>query len=179
MAKKTEQVLVRLTEDTKEEWERRADKNGYSVPELVRHAVNEFESSSGDSDVSVDMDPVVDTVESVDERTQSIEQQLSLLNEAVSGLKETVEGEVSDIEQQEILEHLPEKSELTYPAQTGGEEVRYQETPRATDIAHKIDPEDPPIGAVTRTLEQLALQSPRVKSRTFNDGDERGYYLDV
>jgi len=175
--------MVRVTPERKEQWEQMADELGMSMPETIRYVMEMHDSGNGNSgnvELDTDIGGLMETVESVDGRTENIHSQLSTMSSALVEIRQLVEGEVTEVEQQAVIEQLPEKDDVTrrdrYDKGEYSEDIDPEAMPTPHSIAHELDA---PEGAVRRTLEQLALQSPRVKRVEYNDGQGEGYYLDV
>lgn len=186
MGDKTSQVLVRVEEDTKEEWEEAANESGIgSLSKFVRHAVtNEINGGSDGSDGSTSvpdgLDDVPDRLERLEQRTERIVGQLDTLSGAVESMH-SGGIEQSDIEETTVMSVLPGKHELI---EVGGlketdhgtvyetEQIDVAPTPR--DVAEELDA---PLGAVRRTLERLDLKSERVQSE--EHAGKRRYWTDV
>lgn len=177
--------MVRLTPERKERWENMADEKGMSVPEIIRHAMEQLDSNGGGTTVEnvEGINDVVETVEAVDGRTENIESQLSTLSTAIGELKQSIEGgETSAVEEQQVLEYIPEKGDCMRKQQSHSgisKDFDPEKTATPLDVAKKIDRENPPTDAVRRTLEQMALRSPRIEQVMFNDGQGQGFFIDV
>jgi hypothetical protein len=189
---KDAQVLIRVEEETKKEWQRAAEEKGFrGLSGFIRFAVNnEIEGrddngSVGDTDAFADVRD--DVVDSVGDHHQAVIGRLGAIEAAVSGIQSELDDGV-DVGQGIVVEALPALDESEYL--TDGTKGRLD--PEAPDIPSKmykdaVGPETvareigAPTDPVRRTLERLAMKSERVQflRGSREDHDERRYYLDA
>jgi hypothetical protein len=175
MARKSEQVLIRITPERKEEWEAVAEEHGYSTSEFVRFAVDNWiqgQTAGNEATATVDPESVADAVEDViQEHTETVTERLSAIEAAVSGVQEEVgTGGQGTVAAELIFEGLPN---ILHFRKNVDEVAADAKT--AEEVAADIGVPAPP---VRRTLERLDLESERVHSVEFDNG-ERGYFTDV
>jgi len=188
MAKDT-QVLVRVEQSRKDEWQDAANERGLSLTGLVRMAMNnelddrqrpstgtETESTSTEQ-----VDELQATVDGMDERMRSVESTLNTVADALVDMRAEVEEEASEVSQRQVLEYIPEKADLKRPDQGGGTTIDYDGAADARTIAIEIsqDIDNPPVDAVRATLQQLSLQSERLIAVGVDDDQKTRYYIDA
>lgn len=177
---KTKQVLIRVSPDTKEDWEDAAEDGGFrGLSGFIRFAVNnEIEGRNGgrDTTVEIDTEDIVDAVEdAVTDHTREITRRLSSIEGAIEGLHEELDGKgEGTVAAELVFEGLPSAS--PYKRDDDGQKVEKshdelvaQSKPPA-EIADEIGV---PTAPVKRTLEQLDLESERVYSVELADGERR------
>ena len=189
MATKSEQVLIRLTPDTKDEWNSALEESRFtSLAEFIRFAVNnEINGNHGGSDVDTSTFEEVldDTNEDIEGHHNAVMKRLSAIESAVGGVQEDMDGLV-DVGQNEIIEVLPSISPTDYQNEDGvvpiGDptanvnDLIYEDALTAEDVAGRLDyPTEP----VKRTLQRLAMKSERVEHLYSRDTEEEVYYLNV
>ena len=172
MARKSEQILVRVTPNRKQRWQEQADEEGFGLSEFVRHAVeNEIDGrGSGDGD-SLDTEAVNDAVsEAVANEIQPIQQQLSSITGAIEGIQEEVGGDSGTVAAELVMDATPSVKRT----RVGDDEWEIDGEPATPQaIAEEIGVPTPP---VRRTLENLAVKSEYIQSIEEDNG-ERRYYV--
>jgi len=184
MATKSEQVLIRITPDTKDEWQSALDESRFtSLAEFIRFAVNnEIDGRHEVSEPSTEAfaDVLSDTTEDLDEHHQSVMERLEGIEAAINGVQEDMGG-IVEVAEDEIIEVLPviDRSDIEgdlNPEHPDNASKTYDMAKSAQDVAQELGY---PVEPVERTLEQLAMKSERVKFSRGTKGKERRFHLDV
>ena len=184
MATKSEQVLIRITPDTKDEWQSALDESRFtSLAEYIRFAVNnEIDGRHETSEPSTEAfaDVLSDTTEDLDEHHQSVMERLEGIEAAINGVQEDMGG-IVEVAEDEIIEVLPviDRSDIEIDIESehpDNASKTYAMAKSAEDVAQELGY---PVEPVERTLEQLAMKSERVKFSRGTRGKERRFHLDV
>jgi hypothetical protein len=187
MATKSEQVLIRLTPDTKSEWNSALEESRFtSLAEFIRFAVNnEIDGRGSESNTGAFEDLLDDTNEDIEGHHNAVMKRLNAIESAVGGVQEDLDGLV-DVGQNEIIEVLPSINPTDYQNEDGvvsiGDptanvnDLIYEDALTAEEVASRLDyPTEP----VKRTLQRLAMKSERVEHLYSRDTEEEVYYLNV
>jgi hypothetical protein len=186
---KSEQVLIRITPERKDEWESELEDSRFSsLAEFIRFAVNnEIEGRGSGSEVDTDTFAEVldDTNEGIEGHHNAVMKRLSAIESAVGGVQEDLDGLV-DVGQNEIVELLPTIKPTDYqdddgfpitgsPTENINDRI-YDDAMSASDVADRLGyPTEP----VKRTLQRLSMKSERVENLYNRDTEVEVYYLNV
>lgn len=187
---KDKQVLIRVDETTKKEWEKAADERGFrGMSGFIRFAVNnEIEGRNTEAEITADNpfgdilgdESLEDTVDRVDSKMGTMNRRLSAIEAAIETIQDDLdtEGE-GTVAAELIFEGLPntspyKKNDSGRPVDKSRDELAEQ-AKSPEDVAGDIGV---PPSPVKRTLERLAIESERVKSVELDNG-ERRYFADV
>lgn len=195
---KTEQVLIRVTPETKEEWAQEAEDRGFrGLSGFVRFAVNnEIDGRAAEGgtvekgDEARDDLTLEDAVEAIEEAKRDMDDRLRNVETAVGSLHDELENaDGGTVAPELVTEHLPSvklrrmRDDVEDPSSVPPEE-RYRrptdeeiaaEAKTPEEIADEIGVPTPP---VRRTLEKMALKSERVDSHEDENGKQR-YFANV
>jgi hypothetical protein len=182
MARKSKQVLVRLTPERKQDWDEEAEARGQSLSEFVRHTVDDrVEGRHEGTTDSIDAEAITEAVEAaIENHTEEVDSRLSSVEAAVNGLQEELDGSgKGTVAAELIFEELPNFSPYTkdddgQPVTRPDEEVA-DEAKSPEELAGDIGV---PVGPVRRTIEKLDVESERIYSIEMDNGQRR-YFSDV
>lgn len=173
MVRKDETVAVRVTEERKENWEQAAEERGMTTGDFVRFAVmNEIDGRGTDeANVSVDLDPIENELDSLQTDVTAIVDQLATVTEELESDDTLPEGAELNIEAVDIIATLPEREELP-------KSEAYKTGLSPEDVSEKLGV---PVEPVKKALRNLASKSGRVVrvGHEIRDGEvvDEGVYL--
>ena len=188
MATKSEQVLIRITPDTKDEWQSALDESRFtSLAEFIRFAVNnEIHGRHDGAEVDTEAleDGLNETSESLRNHHDSITERLESIEAAITGVQDELGGSVS-VAESEIIQAIPSLHKEAYWENTenpqtpvdkpeGWGKEMWEDSVSAEKIAEKLDY---PTQPVRRTLQNLTMKSDRVFSLTYDN--ETRFHINV
>lgn len=182
---KSEQVLIRITPERKDEWESELEDSRFSsLAEFIRFAVNnEIDGNHDNSEIVTDTfrEVIENKSKDIDSHHSEVIKRLNGIEAAINGVQEEMGG-FATVAEDMIIETLPIIDETDFfsddaspPYDQDVQSEMYEDSMSAEQVADELDV---PVEPVRRTLQQLAMKSGRIQVGT-GDNSERRYHINV